>query len=159
MTPELRAYRLSDASACLALFDGNTPAFFAPAERTEFTDFLRDHALTHAFQVVDVDGLVVACGGLSRHADGSAGFCWGMVAREHQGRGLGRMLAHARLRQAKADERVHRVVLSTSQHTQGFYAALGFHVVRETVDGHGPGLHAVEMELHLVRDPCMHNPL
>lgn len=158
MTPELRAYLPGDASACLALFDGNTPMFFAPAERTDFIGFLRDHALTHAFQVIEVDGLVVACGGLSRHADGSAGFCWGMVAREHQGRGLGRMLAHARLRQAQAEEGVHRVVLSTSQHTQAFYAALGFHVVRETADGHGPGLHAIEMELQLTRDFCARNP-
>src|ERR1700704_453979 len=32
-----RGYTAADRIACLALFDGNTPEFFAPAERNEFS--------------------------------------------------------------------------------------------------------------------------
>ena len=76
--------------------------------------------------VIERDGSIVACGGLSRRGDGSAGFCWGMVQRALHRQGLGRELALARLRQAEADPSIKRITLSTSQHTQGFYAGLGF---------------------------------
>uniref|UniRef100_UPI0039C6A582 GNAT family N-acetyltransferase n=1 Tax=Stenotrophomonas pavanii TaxID=487698 RepID=UPI0039C6A582 len=60
--------------------------------------------------------------------------------------GLGRELALARLRQAEADPSIKRITLSTSQHTQGFYAGLGFQVTRIVSNGHGAGIDAVEME-------------
>ena len=62
---------------------------------------------------------------------------------------LGRTLALARLRQAEADPSIKRIALSTSQHTQGFYAGLGFQVARIVPDGHGAGIDAVEMEREL----------
>ncbi|HIE4141910.1 TPA: GNAT family N-acetyltransferase, partial [Stenotrophomonas maltophilia] len=54
-----------------------------------------------------------------------------------------------RLRQAEADPSIKRIALSTSQHTQGFYAGLGFQVTRVVPDGHGAGIDAVEMEREL----------
>ncbi len=57
----------------------------------------------------------------------------------------GRELALA-LRQAEADPSIKRITLSTSQHTQGFYAGLGFQVTRIVSNGHGAGIDAVEME-------------
>jgi hypothetical protein len=38
----VRDYNARDRAACLALFDGNTPDFFAPEERDEYGRFL-DH--------------------------------------------------------------------------------------------------------------------
>lgn len=72
--------------------------------------------------------------------------CWGMVQRALHRHGLGRELALARLRQAEADPSIKRITLSTSQHTQGFYAGLGFQVTRIVSNGHGAGIDAVEME-------------
>jgi predicted GNAT family N-acyltransferase len=69
-----------------------------------------------------------------------------MVERSRHRQGLGRALAVARLYQAEADPSVQRITLSTSQHTQGFYAGLGFQVVRVVADGHGAGIDAVEMQ-------------
>lgn len=63
--------------------------------------------------------------------------------------GLGRELALARLHQAESDPSIDRIALSTSQHTQGFYAGLGFQVTRIVPDGHGAGIDAVEMEREL----------
>ena len=142
----LRLYRPADASACLSIFDSNVPTYFAPEERSDFGRFLQEQAMDCAFQVIERDGSIVACGGLSRRGDGSAGFCWGMVQRALHRHGLGRELALARLRQAEADPSIKRITLSTSQHTQGFYAGLGFQVTRIVSNGHGAGIDAVEME-------------
>ncbi|MBH1433265.1 GNAT family N-acetyltransferase [Stenotrophomonas maltophilia] len=142
----LRVYQPADARACLSIFDSNVPTYFAPEERSDFERFLREQAADCAFQVIERDGNVVACGGLSRRGDGSAGFCWGMVQRALHRHGLGRELALARLHQAESDPSIDRITLSTSQHTQGFYAGLGFRVVRVVTDGHGAGIDAVDME-------------
>ncbi len=142
----LRLYRPADASACLSIFDSNVPTYFAPEERSDFERFLQEQAMDCAFQVIERDGSIVACGGLSRRGDGSAGFCWGMVQRALHRHGLGRELAVVRLQQAGRDASIARITLSTSQHTQGFYAGLGFQVTRVVPDGHGAGIDAVEME-------------
>ncbi|MFG6085652.1 GNAT family N-acetyltransferase [Stenotrophomonas indicatrix] len=142
----LRLYRPTDITVCLSIFDSNVPPYFAPQERGDFERFLHEHAAQCAFQVIEIEGRVVACGGLWNGGEGSASFCWGMVERGRHRQGLGRALAVARLHQAAADPSVQRITLSTSQHTQGFYAGLGFQVVRVVADGHGAGIDAVEMQ-------------
>lgn len=71
-----------------------------------------------------------------------------MVEQALHRQGRGKALALARIAQARALG-AQRLVLSTSQHTQAFYAALGFAVTRVVADGHGPGLDAVEMVLEM----------
>ncbi|WP_312786193.1 GNAT family N-acetyltransferase [Stenotrophomonas indicatrix] len=142
----LRLYRPTDITVCLSIFDSNVPPISPPEERGDFERFLHEHAAQYAFQVIEVEGQVVACGGLWHCGDGSASLCWGMVERSRHRQGLGRALAVARLHQAEADPSIQRITLSTSQHTQGFYAGLGFQVVRVVADGHGAGIDAVEME-------------
>jgi len=142
----LRLYRHTDVSACLSIFDSNIPTYFAAEERSDFERFLHEQATGCAFQVIERDGCIIACGGLSHRGDGSAGFCWGMVERVLHRHGIGRALALARLHQAEADPSITRITLSTSQHTQGFYAGLGFQVTRVVPNGHGAGIDAVEME-------------
>ncbi|MGE6332882.1 GNAT family N-acetyltransferase [Stenotrophomonas sp. NPDC077659] len=146
---KIRPYHRNDMDACLAIFDSNLPTYFALAERPEFEAFLRDLAEAHAYQVIELDGSTVACGGLSPPVNGRAGFCWGMVERSRHRQGLGRHLARMRPQHAATDPCVERVALSTSQPTEGFYAALGFCVIQRVTDGHGPGIHAVHMEARL----------
>lgn len=43
--------------------------------RTGFERFLHEHAVQRAFQVIEVECLVVACGGLWHCGDGSASLC------------------------------------------------------------------------------------
>ncbi|MBB6506433.1 putative GNAT family N-acyltransferase [Sphingomonas endophytica] len=144
----VRAYDAADRAACLALFDGNTPTFFAAGERSDFAGFLDAHAASWAFQVVERSGAIVACGGHRAAADGeTAGFCWGMVDRAQHRTGLGRILTQARLDAARATPGVRQVRLDTSQHTQGFYARFGFVVERVVPDGYSPGLDRVDMLL------------
>ena len=148
----IRPYQPADADACLSLFDSNVPEYFTPAERADFERFLQRDAQGCDYQVIEHDDRVVACGGLAIEADGVAVFCWGMVERSLHRQGFGRQLSLARLQQARQNPNAKRVELSTSQHTQDFYAQLGFSVTRVVANGHGPGLDAVEMVLVLRED-------
>lgn len=146
--PNLRSFAPADTTACLDLFDGNTPRFFAVHERMDFSRYLLDSKRQHDYLVVERQGRIVACGGLALDDAHTAAFCWGMVERSQHRQGVGRALALERLARARALG-VRRVVLSTSQQTCGFYAALGFALTRVVADGHGPGLDAMEMECTL----------
>lgn len=144
----IRAFTAADAPACLAIFDGNVPRFFGAHERADFSTYLQQPARAADYRVIECGDRVVACGGLAMDDALTAAFCWGMVDHTVHRQGLGRELAQARLLQARA-RGARRVVLSTSQHTCDFYAALGFEVTGVVSDGHGPGLDAVGMALSL----------
>jgi len=144
----VRPYRASDRDSCLALFDGNTPRFFDPSERVGFAAWLATSA--HPYLVIERDGDIVACGGHALDANGTvASLCWGMVAQDVHGQGLGRALTQARLDAISAMPQVAKVTMNTSQHTQQFYARFGFEPVNVTPDGFGPGIDQWDMVLVL----------
>ena len=149
MTAEIvsRPYTSADRAACLALFDGNTPRFFAPKERAEFADFLSGAPSADAPYLVLVrDDVLIACGGLNREPDTRhVTLTWGMVDRTLQGQGLGTSLTKARLAAARAMSDVDELRLETSQHTRGFYERFGFEVTKVTPDGFGAGLDRYDM--------------
>ena len=145
-----RSYRLEDQAGCLALFDSNTPRFFDASERDSFVGFLQDQALRWPYQVIELDGRIVGCGGHAVEADGvSVALCWGMVDNDLHGQGLGRVLTEARIAAARATPGIARVILNTSQHTQGFYARFGFEAEKVTPDGYAPGIDRWDMVLKL----------
>jgi predicted GNAT family N-acyltransferase len=146
----MRRYHPSDQAGCLALFDANTPEFFAAGERDDFVRFLEKHATHWAYQVLERDGRLVACGGFAIEDDGTtASLCWGMVDRKLHREGLGTALTKARLSAAAATPGITRVKLDTSQHTYAFYARFGFKVVKIMRDGYGPDLDRYDMLLAL----------
>lgn len=144
-TAQPRPFTSHDKQACLALFDANVPRYFDAAEREEFDAFLTSKP--HDYLVLENGGRIIACGGVTWHQnDTVAGLAWGMVAPEHQDTGFGRYLLEARLELIRARGAASQVVLSTSQHTAGFYKRFGFQVTSTTPDGFGPGLDEVEMK-------------
>ncbi|MBE0553223.1 MAG: GNAT family N-acetyltransferase [Rhodobacteraceae bacterium] len=147
----LRPYRPEDRAACLALFDGNVPRYFAPDERAGFCRFLDELPETGwPYLVLEEAGQVVACGGLIADEGGrQVSLSWGMVVRSRHRGGLGRRLTLARLDQARAMPGIGRVVIETSQHTRGFYEGLGFRLTALTPDGFGPGIDRCDMVLTL----------
>jgi ribosomal protein S18 acetylase RimI-like enzyme len=148
--PTARPYRPEDFDGCLALFDSNTPRFFDVSERESFVGFLKDQALRWPYQVIELDGRIVGCGGHAVEADGiSVALCWGMVDNSLHGRGLGQVLTEARIAAARATPGIARVILNTSQHTQGFYARFGFEAEKVTPDGYAPGIDRWDMVLKL----------
>lgn len=146
-----RAYAPADRAACLDLFDGNTPAFFAEVERGDFTTFL-DH-VDKAYFVIEDGGRIVACGGYETdHGDPTlACFCWGMVSRDRHREGLGDRLARERLARISADARYRGVILDTTPMSRGFFERLGFVAVKVTPDGYAPGYDRIDMRLDLPR--------
>lgn len=140
----IRRYRREDRPACLGIFEGNIPNSFAPHEIPGFLEFL--DTFTGPYLVV-VDGeAVVACGGLAESA-GAVTLCWGIVARERQGQGFGRLLLRARLALAACIPGVTRVVMNTSQRTAGFFEKEGFRTTKVTPNSYGPGLDRHDMVL------------
>lgn len=139
-----RRYRAGDREACLALFDGNVPDFFAVFERVEFVTHLES---AETFLVLEQGGVVLACGGVSALPSGWAVLDWGMMARTAQGQGLGRQLMQARLALARGMPGLHGIRLETSQKSCGFYEGFGFRVQAVVQHGFGPGLDRVEMAL------------
>lgn len=141
----LRRYRASDRAACLALFAGNVPDYFAELERADFLATLDGIA---DYWVLEAPGEgVVACGGYApvEQAPRTAALCWGMVRRDLHRRGLGARLLRERLRRLDRDPAYAQVLLETTQHSRGFYARYGFVAVREVRDGFAPGFDLVEM--------------
>ena len=143
----VRDYVAADRDACLRLFGGNVPDFFAEVERPEYCDFL-DALPGPYFVVEDEQHRVIACGGYAIEPDtGRADLCWGMVKRELQGRGIGRFLLQERLRRMLRAPEVTAVHLDTSQRTRGYYERIGFRVLRVTPNGYAPGLDRCDMRL------------
>jgi predicted GNAT family N-acyltransferase len=145
-----RPYLPTDRAACLALFDSNVPRFFDVAERPGFAQYLDHAGMRWPYLVVEDDGRIVGCGGHAIEPDGvSVALCWGMIDNALHGQGLGRFLTEARLAAARVVPGATRVVLNTSQHTQGFYAGFGFLTEAVTPDGYAPGIDRWDMVLRL----------
>ncbi len=142
----IRPYTSSDRSACLALFDSNTPEFFAPSERNDFTAFI-DGPDASIIVLETLDGELIGCGGYYvRAASGTGGLAWGMIARHWHRRGAGRMLLHRRLRSLRTAGALS-VTVHTSQHSRGFFEREGFEEVRVVPDGFASGIDMVELRL------------
>ncbi|MGN7917395.1 GNAT family N-acetyltransferase [Lysobacter sp. ESA13C] len=147
--PGLRRYRVEDRAACLALFDGNMPEYFAAVERDEFIETLDevDDGIV-GYWVIELEGEgIVACGGYAATDEDAsiAVLFWGMVRRDLHRRGLGERLLLERLRRIDADPAFAATVLETTQHSRAFYARHGFQAVREQRNGIALGLDLVDM--------------
>jgi len=146
---KLRDYTPNDYAACIAIFDTNVGDYFVDGERQEFAEFLSE--LPGPYLVVETgSGEVVGCGGYALREDGrTVDLCWGMIARTHHGKGLGRVLTQERLKRIEKEPAVLSVLLGTSQHTAGFYERLGFVVEAHVPDGYAPGIDRCDMRLRL----------
>jgi N-acetylglutamate synthase-like GNAT family acetyltransferase len=145
---EVRPYSPADKTACLAVFDSNTPRFFDPTERAGFETFLT--APFSPYFVMEHEGAIVGCGGYAIENDNLlASLVWGMVRNDLHKRGLGRFLVMFRLREITKANGANLVRLATSQHTASFFEKQGFKVVNIEKDGYAPGMDRVEMRMKL----------
>src|SRR5947208_16948619 len=88
---DVRPYSAADREACLGVFDS-----IAYGERIPFEEFLE--ALPGPYFVMEHDGTIVGCGGFQLEPS-VAWLKWGMIHRDWQRRGLGRLLLMYRLKE------------------------------------------------------------
>ena len=67
----------------------------------------------------------------------------------YQGRSLGTLLIRHRIEQLKADKRVKRIIVRTSQFAHGFYGKQGFHLLGTEPNYWAEGIDLYLMEYHL----------
>ncbi|HVU23979.1 MAG TPA: GNAT family N-acetyltransferase [Opitutus sp.] len=141
--PSFRPYAPADLPACLGMFDGNCPQFFAPNERADFVAFLS--AEPPGYTVCLSENRIVGAFGVLREGPGLM-LRWILLAPDMQRRGLGRVIME-RVRatvQAQGGGPLH---IGTSQHSAAFFAKCGAQELGRTPDGWGPGMHRVDMVL------------
>lgn len=142
----LRPYATADLDPILQIFRSNIPKYFGPDEEPGLRKFLEDIRGVDYF-VGEVDGVVIAAGGFALNDEGTVSLCWGMVRSDHLGTGLGRTLTEFRIEAARRKFGDRPLVISTSQHTRGFYEKFGFYLVDHQPDGFGPGIDSCKMRL------------
>lgn len=141
-----REYSPPDLAAVIKIFRSNIPKYFGHGEETGLRDFLID-VRSRDYFVGELDGDVIAAGGFALNDDQTVSLCWGMIRSDHLGTGLGRKLTEFRIDKAREKFGELPVIISTSQHTEGFYKRLGFRTIQHTTDGFGPGIDKCEMRL------------
>jgi N-acetylglutamate synthase-like GNAT family acetyltransferase len=143
---KLRPYKSKDLDSVIDIFRSNIPKYFVPEEEAGLRTFLCDERSSE-YYVAEIDGEVIGAGGIALNDDNTVSLCWGMLRSDYLGKGFGRELTEFRI--AKARERFLslQLVISTSQHTQGFYEKLGFHLISHHPDGFGPGIDICKMRL------------
>ncbi len=139
-----RPFAPADTPACLALFDANCPAAFAPNERDEYIAFLTH--LPGRYDVCVIDDAVVGAAGLEPHGPDALAIRWIVIAREHQGRGLGRAIMRHLFEDVER-RGIARVDIAASQYSAAFFAKFGAVQISTTEHGWGPDMHRVDMVL------------
>jgi len=143
---KLRPYQSEDLDSVVDIFRSNIPKYFGPDEEPGLRNFLTDERLGD-YYVADIDGETIGAGGIALNEDNTVSLCWGMLRSDYLNKGLGRELTEFRIHKAREKFGSLPLVISTSQHTQGFYEKLGFRLVSHQPDGFGPGIDICKMRL------------
>jgi predicted GNAT family N-acyltransferase len=144
---EFRPYNDNDLDAVVAIFRSNIPKYFGPDEEPGLRDFLAKYP--DNYFIAEVDGDIIGSGGfaLNEGDEKTVSLCWGMIRSDLLGTGLGLGLTEFRIRAAREKQGGLPIVISTSQHTRGFYEKFGFRLTKHQSDGFGPGIDICEMRL------------
>jgi N-acetylglutamate synthase-like GNAT family acetyltransferase len=142
----IRPYTSDDLDAVVGIFRSNIPKYFGHGEEPGLRSFLADMRAS-GYYVIEIDGEIVGAGGIALNEDDTASLCWGMVREDHLGTGLGKKLTAFRIEKSRERFGYRAMVMSTSQHTEGFYEKFGFRTVEHTPNGFGPGIDTCKMRV------------
>ncbi len=142
----IRKYKADDLDAVVAIFRSNIPKYFVPEEEEGLRNFLENERCDGYF-VLESGEDVLGSGGIALNEDDTVSLCWGMVRGDLIGTGLGRKLTEFRIEASREKFGLLPLVISTSQHTEGFYEKLGFVTTEHAPDGFGPGIDTCRMRL------------
>jgi ribosomal protein S18 acetylase RimI-like enzyme len=150
---EIRAYRPSDQSACLEVFDSNGTDFFTHQEADLFKRWLnRAYEMEdNYYYVIEEDGEILGCGGFYVNlVDKQATLAWGMVKKEFHKKGLGEQLLRYRIEKIISLMPEGKIItLDTTQQTFEFFEKLGFEVTNVRKGYYRKDLDRYDMELKI----------
>jgi ribosomal protein S18 acetylase RimI-like enzyme len=141
----LRPYNVEDKAQLIDIFKCNTPQYFDPKEVQDFEDYLEKYLET--YQTVLYDGKIV--GGIGyyfKEGDNSGRITWIFFHPNYAGLGLGKQSVEYCIPILKANPKVQKLVVSTSQWAFGFFEKFGYKLIYTEKDHWGEGLDLYLME-------------
>jgi GNAT superfamily N-acetyltransferase len=141
-----RSYTKEYKEICLSIFDANCPEFFASNERVDYEQFLESNPLGYYLcflndSIAGAFGLIVECASHCR-------LDWILLKPQVQRQGIGSsIMKHIRVLARSSNCMI--VNIATSHKSAPFFYSFGALKLMETKNGWGPGMHRVDMELHL----------
>ena len=92
----IREYQPTDKNAVIDLIRQNTPAYFAPKEEADFSNYLDSER--ELYFVLLLNKKVVGCGGINFTKDKASGkISWDIIHPQYQGKSLGAQLLKYRI--------------------------------------------------------------
>lgn len=140
-----RFFEDRDREACLGILDSNRPDYFSHEDAREYSAFL--DSIPGVYFVGELAEQIVACGGWAVETNGIVSLTWGMVHRRHHGSGIGSALLKHRIQHARADREEPVFQLKTIPAVTAFFERVGFKTEAVVIDGFGPGMDEVTMQL------------
>jgi [ribosomal protein S18]-alanine N-acetyltransferase len=138
-------YHTKYQETVLTLFDLNTPMYFSPAEKLDLENYL-EYELEDYF-VVEMDGKVVACGGINLQKLEKKGvLSWDMIHPDYQKKGIGKALVAHRINFLNEKIHVQEIGVRTSQFTYLFYEKCGFELKEIVKDYWAKGYDLYDMK-------------
>ena len=139
----IRTFNVTDHAACLRILQSNTPRYFTPEDKAEYSSFL--NKLPGPYVVLEYKNNLVGCGGWALSDDKKLGhLTWGMIDAAYHNQSLGSYLLQYRL-DALQSTGVPEVQLNTTQHVSAFFERAGFVISEQIPNEYGPGLDRVGM--------------
>lgn len=141
-----RSFRAADTTACLAIFDLNCPAFFAPEERAEYAAFLGGEPAT--YELCLSGSLILGAFGLTPGETGRARVNWILLDPTAKGSGVGAAMMRRAIGLACGVGATH-IDIAASHISAPFFAKFGARTVSRQENGWGPGMHRHDMLLQV----------
>jgi len=148
VSTSFRSFRAPDTTACLAIFDRNCPAFFAPEECVDYAAFLAGAPAT--YEVCLSGGCIVGAFGLTPVEAGSARLNWILLDPAAKGTGVGAAMMQRAIGLARGAGATH-IHIAASHLSEAFFAKFGARTLTRQEDGWGPGIHRHDMVLQHVQ--------
>ena len=143
---EIRRYLEADRSACLTIFDANTPEFFAHNERQDYVSFL--NSVPPEYRVCISAGSLVGSFGVFPEEIDCARLNWILLDPAAQGRGLGSTIMAQALADAASLE-ASALLIAASHKSAPFFEKFGATAELTIEHGWGADMHRVDMRLNL----------
>jgi GNAT superfamily N-acetyltransferase len=141
-----RSYCEADYEACVDIFDANCPKYFAPNERQDFEDFLKDKSV--GYEVCEVDGRILGAYGLFADGEVTKVLNWILLDPDAQGLGIGSKIIE-RVNALGRASHTRTINIAASHMSAPFFARFGAKTLATTRNGWGTGMHRVDMKLSI----------